>query len=146
MDSRGDALAVRHFRTGWWAIFLFMAMGVLLESLHGFKVGMYLSPANSVRRMLWTLAHAHGTLLGLVNLAMAMAIRWLPEWPARGRAMASGCVTAATVLVPAGFFLGGLNPYGGDPGWGIFLVPPGAALGVLGVGLVALASRRCRCG
>ena len=34
----------------------------------------------------------------------------------------------ASILLPGGFFLGGIVFYGGDSGLGALLVPPGAAL------------------
>jgi hypothetical protein len=40
----------------------------------------------------------------------------------------SKCLTAASVLVPGGFFLGGIAFYSGDPGIGVILVPAGAVL------------------
>ena len=36
--------------------------------------------------------------------------------------------SAASVLLPGGFFLGGVVFYAGDPGIGVLLVPAGAAL------------------
>ena len=45
----------------------------------------------------------------------------------------------AALLLPGGFLLGGLFPYGGDPGLGIFLVPPAAVLLFVGVGTTARA-------
>jgi hypothetical protein len=44
----------------------------------------------------------------------------------------------ASILMPAGFFLGGVVTYGGDPGLGIFLLPIGAFL--LFVGVYGIAS------
>ena len=35
---------------------------------------------------------------------------------------------AASVLLPGGFFLGGIAFYSGDPGLGVLLVPVGAVL------------------
>jgi len=43
----------------------------------------------------------------------------------------------ATCLMPAGFFLGGLFIYSGDPGLGILLVPAGGLLLVVAVFLTA---------
>ncbi len=130
-----EALAARHFRLGWLHLFLFLSLGVLLEALHGFKVGGYLNPSNSTRRLLWTLAHAHGTLLGLIHIAFAVTVPRLTAWPARSRRMASTALVAGSWLLPAGFFLGGIGVFGGDPGIGIFLVPPGAFLLLIAVGL-----------
>jgi hypothetical protein len=88
---------------------------------------------------MWTLAHAHGTLLALVNLGFASTIRLLPDWPARGRGLASVCLRAATLLMPAGFFLGGAVIYSGDPGLGIVLLPVGGLLLLAAVFLTARA-------
>ena len=101
-------LTHRHLRFGWWTLLLFLTLGLVLETLHGFKVGAYLNVSNETRRLMWTLAHAHGTLLGLVNLAFAFTLSRLAEWTARPRGVASVCLRSATVLLPGGFFLGGL--------------------------------------
>lgn len=45
---------------------------------------------------------------------------------------------AASVLLPGGFFLGGIFIHGGDPGLGIFLVPLGAGFLFLVVLLTAV--------
>src|ERR1041384_1548243 len=57
------SLAQRHFRWGWWCLLLFVGLGVVLETMHAFKVSSYLNVGNETRRLMWTLAHAHGTLL-----------------------------------------------------------------------------------
>ena len=131
-------LTQRHLRFGWWALLIFLTMGLALEAMHGFKVGAYLNVSNETRRLMWTLAHAHGTLLGVVNLAFAFTISRLTEWTSRPRGVASICLRGATVLLPAGFFLGGLFVHGGDPGLGILLVPVGGLLLLLAVLLSAL--------
>ena len=40
----------------------------------------------------------------------------------------AGALTAATLLIPGGFILGGLVTYGSEPGLGIVLLPVGAIL------------------
>jgi hypothetical protein len=132
-----DAVARRHQRFGWWMLLVFLTVGLALETLHGFKVEAYLKVSNETRRLMWTLAHAHGTLLALVNLAFASMVRWSPDWPSRRRAVASACLRGAALLMPAGFFLGGLFIYSGDPGVGILLVPVGGILLFAGVLLTA---------
>ena len=57
----------RHLRVGWWSLLLFATLGLVLESLQGFKVRAYLDVSNETRRLMWTLAHAHGTLVGIVT-------------------------------------------------------------------------------
>jgi hypothetical protein len=44
----------------------------------------------------------------------------------------------AAILLPAGFFLGGVVTYGGDPGLGVWLVPIGAFLLFYSVARIAL--------
>lgn len=133
-------LTKRHLRFGWWTLLIFLSLGLILEILHGFKVSFYLSVSNETRRLMWTLAHAHGTLLALVNLAFAFTVRLLPEWSASQRGVASLCLRGATILMPAGFFVGGMVIYSGDPGLGILLVPAGGILLFLSAMLAALGS------
>jgi hypothetical protein len=139
-----SVLAKRHLRFGWWTLLIFLTLGLGLEALHGFKVGMYLSGSSETRRLMWTLAHAHGTLLGLVNLAFAFTIRLLPEWAARERGFASLCFRGSTWLLPSGFFLGGIFIHGGDPGLGILLVPIGGLLLLAGAYLAACGTATLR--
>lgn len=130
----------RHLRFGWWSLFVFLLLGATLETLHGFKVGFYLDVSNDTRRLMWTLAHAHGALLGLVNVAAGLTLRALPDMPGSGRVpLISTTLIAATVLLPAGFFAGGVTFYSGDPGVGIALVPVGAACLAIAVFLMARA-------
>jgi hypothetical protein len=90
---------------------------------------------------MWTLAHAHGTLLALVHVAFAATLPLLPDAaPARAR-IAGASLTAATVLLPGGFFLGGVWIYAGDPGLGVALVPIGALCLFVAVLLTALSAR-----
>jgi hypothetical protein len=126
---------------GWWSLLLFLTTGLILEALHGFKVGAYLSVNNETRRLMWTLGHAHGTLLGLVNLGFAWTLRLLPAWHETSKRFASISLLGATGLMPGGFFLGGLFIYAGDPGLGIVLVPIGGVLLFLAVLLTALSLR-----
>lgn len=110
----------------------------MLETLHGFKVGAYLDVSNETRRLMWTLAHAHGTLLGLVHLAFAATLHHAAPAPARVR-LASTALSGALLCLPLGFFLGGLRFYAGDPGVGIIVVPVGAVLLIAGAVLTARA-------
>ncbi|HEV8547490.1 MAG TPA: hypothetical protein VGQ57_00655, partial [Polyangiaceae bacterium] len=132
-----NALGLRHVRLGFWGLAVFVTLGVLLEALHGFKVGFYLEVANEPRRLAWRLAHAHGTLLSLLNVVFGLTLdsRFTPE--ASRSARASRLLVLATVLVPAGFFLGGFFIAGGDPGLGVLLVPGGAVALLLAVLTVA---------
>ena len=131
-------LSVRaHLRFGWWSLLVFLSLGALLEALHGFKIQLYLSVANETRRLLWTLAHAHGTLLSVIHIIFALTLPVVPGLSGRSRQLASRCLFGATVLLPGGFFLGGAFIHDGDPGLGILLVPPAVLLLVIAVFLVA---------
>ncbi len=128
-------LASFNIRFGWIALLVYVLLGLGLEAIHGFKLGWYLE--HETRRLMWTLAHAHGALLSLIVIVHG-ALLWL--WPATDepwRRVASACLLAATVLLPAGFFLGGAFIYGGDPGVGVALAPVGAIALVVGVALTA---------
>jgi hypothetical protein len=120
--------ARRHFRFGWWSLLAFAAFGFALELLHGFKIRAYLDVSNETRRLMWTLAHAHGSLLGLVHVLFAVSLRTFPEISGRTARTVSRCLILASVLLPGGFLIGGMIVYAGDPGLGVLLVPLGAAL------------------
>ena len=126
-------VALRQLRFGWWALLVFLSLGVVLELLNGFKVPFYMDVSNETRRHLWTLGHAHGTLVALVNVALGLCLRVVPAIPAVPRDRAVLCLRAAAVLLPGGFLLGDAVIYAGDTGLGIALVPVGAVLLFLGV-------------
>jgi hypothetical protein len=128
----------RHLRFGWWSLLLFATLGLVLESLQGFKVRAYLDVSNETRRLMWTLAHAHGTLLAIVHIIFALTWRSAPSALPSPR-LASGSLIAASVLLPGGFFLGGVAFYGGDPGVGVVLVPIGGVLLLFAVFSIARA-------
>ncbi len=144
-DDPGAAMVVRrHLRFGWWTLLVFLSLGIALEGLHGFKIGAYLNPSQSTRRLMWTLAHAHGALLAMLNLGFGFSVSLYSNWDPGRRRLASGCLIGASVLLPSGFFLGGINIRGGDPGFPIVLVPAGAFLLLVSVAMTALAGSRDR--
>ena len=116
-------LVTRHRRWGWGSLALFALIGLLLESLHGFKLAVLVD--HETRRTMWRLAHAHGAVLALVHLGFAaqLASDALGDDRARGVSLA---LRIATICMPAGFALGGAWYWDGDPGLGIALVPVGA--------------------
>jgi hypothetical protein len=135
-------LATRHVRFGWWSLLVFATAGLVLESLHGFKVRGYLDTSNETRRLMWTLAHAHGALVGLINIVAGVMWRAFPPPP--NPRLVSASLVAAGVLLPAGFFLGGVAFYGGDPGIGTVLVPIGALLLLYALFCIARAASASR--
>ena len=108
---------------GWISLAVWIVFGLLIEGLIGFR-----SPAlmdDSVRRDMFRLAHAHGTLLNLVLIAAAICSRL--DLIRVGRITSLGLRTAV-ILLPIGFLLAGVWHFKDDPGIGIFLVPVGAVL------------------
>ena len=105
---------------------IFLSLGGGLEALHGFKIGWYVDVGNDMRRLMFTLAHAHGTALALVNIAAGLTARRFDNLDFSSSVTAS--LIWAGILFPLGFILGGVVTYGGDPGLGIWLVPVAAIL------------------
>ena len=122
----------RHLRFGWWALAIYVCLGIALEMLHGFKIGWYLDVGNEARRLMLTLGHFHGTMLSLVNIAAGLTLRSVEDLKLR-RSVSFALIWAA-ILLPGGFLLGGFVTYDGDPGTGVWLVPIGALLMLYGVG------------
>jgi len=131
-DSVAERAADLHRRFGWTALLFWMCGGLALELFHGLKLGGYL--LDPLRRELWTLAHFHGALLSVVNLAY---VRWAeaPGLSAPARRGASRALIAGSVLLPLGFLLGGAWHYEGDPGIGILLAPIGGLALIYAVGI-----------
>jgi hypothetical protein len=135
-------VAGRHYYVGWVALLVFLSLGIFLEGLHGFKLGFYLDPNVKLRREMWRLAHAHGTLLGLVQLAFAASLMRFGRWTAPRLKLVSFFLIDAVVLIPLGFFLGGLYPTETDPWAGVLLVPIGALLLFIAVAIILLSGGR----
>jgi hypothetical protein len=141
LESLRRQLARRHHLIGWCGLLVFLSLGGLLETLHGFKLGFYLDPPHKIRRELWTLAHAHGTLLALVHVAFAAGLLHFGRWTERRLKLVSFFLLDAAVLMPLGFFLGGLTHSEGDPSLGILLVPLGALLLFVAVLMILWSAR-----
>jgi hypothetical protein len=120
-----DPSARRCARAGFFLLALSVPLGLTFEALHALKVEVYLGSAT--RREMWTLAHAHGGMLGLLLLAFAAAAPSALSRPA-DRARVARLLVPAAYLMPLGFFAGGVLNAEGDPSLGILLVPLGGAL------------------
>jgi hypothetical protein len=118
---------------GWLSIAFWMSVGLLLEGLLGYKIPAYLSDPQ--RRELFRLAHAHGTLLGVILIAAGLcAERFVVALPKAARL----ALRAGSILMPVGFFLSGIWHTESDPGLAIWLVPPGALMVIFGAVVLAL--------
>lgn len=115
-------------------IAVWMTFGLLLEGLIGYKTPAYLQ--DSVRRELFRLAHAHGTLLSLLLLGAALVC---DRFEVKISDLVTMVLRGGVVLMPLGFLLGGLWHYESDPGIGIWLVPAAAVMVVFGVVSVCIA-------
>jgi len=132
----------RNRRFGWWSLLCWLGLGMALEAMHGFKIGWYLDVVSDGRRLQLTLAHSHGTLLALINLAFAVAVP--ADAPLASIARAGACLRWAALLMPIGFLLGGVFAMGADPGLPIVLVPIGGLLLFAGVLTAARAASATR--
>ena len=118
-------------------IAVWMAFGLLLEGLIGYKTPLYLQ--DQVRRELFRLAHAHGTLLSLLLLGVALATDRLNLTLPK---LAQMSIRVGVVILPVGFLAAGVWHYESDPGIAIWVVPIAALLVIFGVIAVTLSALR----
>ena len=84
-------------RQGWISLAAWIAFGILIEGLIGFRIPALLD--DPVRREMFRLAHAHGTLLNLVLIAAAICARLELI---RLEPIASLGLRSAVILLPVG--------------------------------------------
>jgi hypothetical protein len=101
MSSRSAPPSASLIRQAWISLTFWIAFGLLIEAFIGFRIPALLD--DSIRRDLFRLAHAHGTLLSVVLLAAGICARL--DLIRLSRAGSFG-LRGATVLVPFGFLLG----------------------------------------
>lgn len=124
---------------GWLSLALWMSFGLLLESLMAYKSPAYLD--DPLRRELLRLAHAHGSLLGVV---LVIAATWARSAGALGSRLAVFALRFGAAIMPLGFLAAGLWHPESDPGLAIWLVPAGALPLIFGLISIALSSRVSR--
>ena len=121
---RNSSLAAQ----AWFGLLFWMSMGLLFEGLIGFRSPVYLQ--DPLRRELFRLAHAHGTVLSIlllvVNLYLAKGLIAPPRAAVRA-------LQAGVLIMPLGFLLGGAWHYESDPNFLIFLAPVGGLLIIFGI-------------
>ncbi len=123
-------------RQGWVSVAVWMAVGLLLEGLLGYKAPSYLNDPQ--RRELFRLAHSHGTLLGVVLIVAALTAQRFGAAPK----LAQASLRIGAVMMPVGFLLAGVWHPEGDPGLAIWLVPPGALLVIFGAVAMVLSIKK----
>ena len=125
----------RHLRSSLACVAVFLAMGLWLEAMMGLRMQGWMD--DTVRREFLRLGHAHGALLGLLNVGLAWAMSRLrtPEvWASKARLAA----LVGAVAVGLGFVGGGLWHGPTDPGPIVLVVPVGAMLLLTATVAVAL--------
>lgn len=121
---------------GWLSLALWMSFGLLIESLMAYKSPSYLD--DPLRRELFRLAHAHGSLFGVVLVIAAM---WARSTGVTPSALAVLALRFGSVVMPVGFLFAGVWHPESDPGLAIWLVPSGAVPLIFGLISIALTSR-----
>jgi peptidoglycan/LPS O-acetylase OafA/YrhL len=114
---------------------VFLASGIWLEAMYGLRAEGWIE--DDIRREFLRLGHAHGALLGLLNIGIAVAMERLrtPETWAKKIRLA-GLVGAG--LVGLGFFTAGLWHGPTDPGPTVLLVPAGALMLVASLAAIVM--------
>jgi hypothetical protein len=98
-----EDLARRHLRIGWWTLLVFLSLGILLEALHGFKIGFSWISRMRLAATSGRSAHAHARCSGLVNLGFAASLKLFCDGRERWTSLASAALIGATILLPGGF-------------------------------------------
>lgn len=122
-------------RTGWLLLAVSLPFGLTLEAFHAWKAPLYVG--SETRREMWRLAHAHGTLLGVVCLVFSALAD--AHVAAEIRASVARQLRWGALLMPLGFFSGGIFNSESDPSLGVLLAPVGAALLITALLRMALA-------
>ena len=117
--------ADRHLRLSIALIAVFLAMGLWLEAMYGLRAEGWVD--DPLRREFLRLGHAHGALLGLVNVALAWGCERL-QTPAAWASKIRLAAWSGAMLVGVGFVAGGLLHGPTDPGLPILAVPAGALM------------------
>jgi hypothetical protein len=119
----------RALASGFLGLAVFVLLGVVLETFHAFKWMGYLHVEQETRRLMLRLAHAHGTLLSVVQIVFALSARAEPRLLGSVRPAA---MLLGQWMVPLGFLLGAIGARGGDPGPLVALLPAGAIAWLVG--------------
>jgi hypothetical protein len=132
IGSPGIAIA----RQAWFGLAFWLTFGLFIEGLIAFRAPVYLQ--DPVRRELFRLAHAHGTILSLL---MLIANLYIQKGLTAPPSAALWSLRLGILVMPVGFLLGGVWHYESDPGLGVFLAPVGALMIIFGVVAIAISSR-----
>ena len=122
---------------GWFGLAVFMAFGLLIEGLIGYRSPAYLN--DPMLRELFRLAHFHGTALSLL---LVVADLYLLSRDIAIPRPAKLSLRIGAVIMPLGFLFGGIATTETDPHFSIILSPIGGVMLIFGVIAIAFASLR----
>jgi hypothetical protein len=122
---------------GWWSLAVWLSFGLFLEGLIGFRTPVYLQ--DEMRRELFRLAHAHGTVFSVV---MLVAVAFVERRLAGPPTLALRLLQLGSLIMPLGFLLGGIWHTETDPNIAVFLSPAGALMIIFAVISIALTVRK----
>ena len=120
---------------GWISLAVFMSFGLLFEGLIGYRSPAYLN--DPMRRELFRLAHAHGTILSLLLL---VGDQYLLSRQIVLPSLAKLSLRIGAAVMPLGFLLGGIRHTETDPNFLVILSPIGGVMIIFGVVAIAIAS------
>ena len=118
-------------------IAVWMSFGLLLEGLIAFRVPTYL--LDNVTREMFRLAHAHGTLLSLILVAVGLSARAEFISPPK---LGNWMLRIGSIAMPVGFLLGGIGHYESDPSPLVFLAPVGGVMMIFGLVAAVVSFKR----
>jgi len=120
---------------GWFSLAIFMAFGLLFEGLIGYRSPAYLN--DMMRRELFRLAHAHGTILSLVLL---IAAEYLNSRDIEIPRPAVLSLRIGAAIMPLGFLLGGIWHTETDPNFLVILSPIGGVMLIFAIVVIGITS------
>jgi hypothetical protein len=120
---------------GWFSLALFMTAGLLFEGLIGYRSPAYLN--DPMRRELFRLAHAHGTILSLV---LIIADQYLRSREIQIPRPAILSLRIGAILMPIGFLLGGIWHTETDPNFLVILSPIGGVMLIFAIVVIGITS------
>ena len=136
-ETQHSPVAASVSKQAWYSLAFWMTAGLFLEGLLAFRSPAYLQ--DPMRRELFRLAHAHGTVLNIVTLVATLYLTKGLISPPR---LALWSLRLGVIAMPLGFLLGGISHSETDPGLAVLLAPLGGLMIIFGVIAIAISSGR----
>lgn len=136
-ETQHSPLAASIAKQAWYSLAFWMTAGLFLEGLLAFRSPAYLQ--DPMRRELFRLAHAHGTVLNIVTLVAGL---YLSKGLISPPSIVLWSLRLGVIAMPLGFLLGGISHSETDPGIGILLAPVGGLMIIFGIIAIAMSSNK----